>query len=55
MNLGSMKDMASMMKLAQEAKKQQAKHDKMLQENNELLKRIARTLDEILKELRTKR
>ncbi len=55
MNLGQFKDMASMMKLAQEAKKQQAKQDKMLQENNELLKRIARTLDEILRELRSKK
>ncbi len=52
MNLGNLKDMANMMKLAQEAKKQQAKFDKLMQENNELLKRMARTLDEILKELK---
>ncbi len=52
MNFGNLKDMAALAKAAQEAKKIQAKHDKLLQENNELLKRIARTLDEILKELR---
>ncbi len=55
MNFGNLKDMAGLMKMAQEAKKQQAKHDKLLQENNELLKRIARTLDEILKELKSRR
>ena len=55
MNMGGLKDMASMMKLAQEAKKQQAKAEKSAQEQLNLLKRINRTLDEILMELRKKK
>jgi hypothetical protein len=55
MNMGSLKDMAGMMKMAQEAKKLQAKSEKNVQEQIDLLKRINRTLDEILVELRKRK
>ncbi len=55
MNMGGLKDMANMMKMAQEAKKQQAKFDKTMQEQTDLLKRMNRTLDEILMELRKRK